>query len=163
MLNVLNDRVIIDSHEPTREQCETMTLLANVLDKSVDFKTVSYVNGYAEFERVGRSGELRFLPARGFAIYSKDGITILAVWDGDTVDGDEEKFIVTATGLSQILSTGNEVKYTYSGSETFKGFAKTINSQVPDYAVGSTISTNDSNFSKGFQLCIVEGGGYKYE
>ena len=29
MLKIQSDRVIIDGHEPTKEQCETMTLLAN--------------------------------------------------------------------------------------------------------------------------------------
>lgn len=31
MLKIQSDRVIIDGHEPTKEQCETMTLLANIM------------------------------------------------------------------------------------------------------------------------------------
>ena len=29
MLKIQSDRIIIDGHEPTKEQCETMTLLVN--------------------------------------------------------------------------------------------------------------------------------------
>ncbi len=29
MLKIQSDRIIIDGHEPTKEQCETMTLLAS--------------------------------------------------------------------------------------------------------------------------------------
>lgn len=55
MLKIQSDRVIIDGHEPTKEQCETMTLLANALAESDNFETVEYRDGYAEFEKVGKA------------------------------------------------------------------------------------------------------------
>lgn len=55
MLKIQSDRVIIDGHEPTKEQCETMTLLANALAESENFKTVKYESGYAEFEKIGKA------------------------------------------------------------------------------------------------------------
>ena len=60
MLKIQSDRVIIDGHEPTKEQCETMTLLANALAGSESFKTVKYESGYAEFEKVRKADELKF-------------------------------------------------------------------------------------------------------
>lgn len=60
MLKIQSDRVIIDGHEPTKEQCETMTLLANALAESNNFKIVEYRDGYAEFEKVGKAEELKF-------------------------------------------------------------------------------------------------------
>ena len=63
MLKIQSDRVIIDGHEPTKEQCETMTLLANALAESESFNTVKYESGYAEFEKVGKAEELKFVPA----------------------------------------------------------------------------------------------------
>ena len=63
MLKIQSDRVIIDGHEPTKEQCETMTLLANALAESESFKTVKYESGYAEFEKVGKTNILNFVPA----------------------------------------------------------------------------------------------------
>lgn len=44
MLKIQSDRIIIDGHEPTKkkkEQCETMTLLANALAGSESFKTTT--------------------------------------------------------------------------------------------------------------------------
>lgn len=61
MLKIQSDRVIIDGHEPTKEQCKTMTLLANALAESEKFKTLKYESGYAEFERVGQADELKFV------------------------------------------------------------------------------------------------------
>ena len=60
MLKIQSDRVIIDGHEPTKEQCETMTLLANAIVESNNFKTVEYRDGYAEFEKVGKAECLKF-------------------------------------------------------------------------------------------------------
>ena len=60
MLKIQSDRVIIDGHEPTKEQCETMTLLANALAESNNFKIVEYRDGYAEFEKVGKAEKLKF-------------------------------------------------------------------------------------------------------
>ena len=60
MLKIQSDRVIIDGHEPTKEQCETMTLLANALVESNNFKIVEYRDGYAEFEKVGKAECLKF-------------------------------------------------------------------------------------------------------
>lgn len=78
MLKIQTDRVIIDGHEPTKEQCETMTLLANALAESNNFKTVEYRDGYAEFEKVGKADELKFVPQLPIKIYSYDGSEIIA-------------------------------------------------------------------------------------
>lgn len=59
-IQFLKDRIIIDGHADTKEQCETITLLCNNLAKSKDFKTVRYENGYAEFEKIGKANELKF-------------------------------------------------------------------------------------------------------
>lgn len=64
-IQFLKDRIIIDGHAETKEQCETITLLCNNLAKSKDFKTVRYENGYAEFEKVGATNGLMFAPAQG--------------------------------------------------------------------------------------------------
>ena len=63
-IQFLKDRIIIDGHAETKEQCETITLLCDNLAKSKDFKTVRYENGYAEFEKVGATNGLMFAPAQ---------------------------------------------------------------------------------------------------
>ena len=50
-IKILGDRMIFDGHADTQRECETITLLCDNLAKSVDFKTIKYENGYADFER----------------------------------------------------------------------------------------------------------------
>lgn len=59
-IKMLNDRIIFDGHADTRQECETITLMCDNLAKSKDFKTVRYESGYAEFEKVGKTNELKF-------------------------------------------------------------------------------------------------------
>lgn len=62
-IKMLNDRIIFDGHADTRQECETITLLCDNLAQSKDFKTIRYESGYAEFEKVGKTDELKFVPA----------------------------------------------------------------------------------------------------
>ena len=62
-IKFLKDRIIIDGHADTKEQCETITLLCDNLAKSKDFKTVRYESGYAEFVKVGKANDLKFAAA----------------------------------------------------------------------------------------------------
>lgn len=61
-IKMLNDRIIFDGHADSRQECETITLMCDNLAKSKDFKTVCYESGYAEFEKVGKTDELKFPP-----------------------------------------------------------------------------------------------------
>ena len=61
-IKMLNDRIIFDGHADTRQECETITLMCDNLAKSKDFKTIRYESGYAEFEKVGKTEELKFPP-----------------------------------------------------------------------------------------------------
>lgn len=62
-IKLLKNKIIFDGHSNTREECETITLMCDNLAKSKDFKTVKYENGYAEFERISGSKELKFAPS----------------------------------------------------------------------------------------------------
>lgn len=62
-IQFLKDRIIIDGHADTKQECETITLLCDNLVKSKDFKTVRYESGYAEFEKVGKANDLKFAAA----------------------------------------------------------------------------------------------------
>lgn len=65
-IKILGDRIIFDGHADTQRECETVTLMCDNLAKSVDFKTIKYENGYAEFEKIGgikNVKELMFPPA----------------------------------------------------------------------------------------------------
>lgn len=62
-IKMLNDRIIFDGHADTRQECETITLMCDNLAQSKDFKTIRYESGYAEFEKVGKTEELKFASA----------------------------------------------------------------------------------------------------
>ena len=101
MLKIQSDRVIIDGHEPTKEQCETMTLLVNALAESESFKTVKYENGYAEFEKVGKAEELKFV---------LDGPGSFSMYDAST--GDEVLYVSSDSTSLAITFSGNELTLT---------------------------------------------------
>ena len=67
-IKLLNDRIIFDGHADTKQECETITLMCDNLAKSKDFKTVKYESGYAEFEKVGQSENLMFVPSSGIRV-----------------------------------------------------------------------------------------------
>lgn len=94
MLKIQSDHVIIDGHEPTKEQCETMTLLANALAESDNFKTVEYRDGYAEFEKVGKAEELKFVGAPA---------EITAIFDSH---------------ITKVVSTDLNIEFSTSGENT---------------------------------------------
>lgn len=102
MLKVTRDKVIIDGHEPTREQCETMTLLANALAESKDFKTLELKNGYGEFEKVGKTEELKFVPDKDMRIINFDSHISKVVFNDVewTVSGETKS--VSMTGFDGV-------------------------------------------------------------
>lgn len=135
MIKILQDRVIFDGHAEDKATCETTTLLANALAKSDDFKQVEYRSGYAEFEKVGKTSELRFLPTLTIVIYSNDGNTVL-YQDGDLGVAGTDTFTVNVSVNG--VSIGDNVIYTYSGNKTFLGISETMNSISADHPVGSS-------------------------
>lgn len=74
-IKMLNDRIIFDGHADSRQECETITLMCDNLDKSKDFKTIRYESGYAEFEKVGKTEELKFFGDANVTINFDEHIT----------------------------------------------------------------------------------------
>lgn len=79
-IKLLNDRIIFDGHADTRQECETITLMCDNLAKSKDFKTIRYESGYAEFEKVGKTEELKFVsgPPCSCTMIFDDGVVSVA-------------------------------------------------------------------------------------
>lgn len=109
-IQFLKDRIIIDGHADTKQECETITLLCDNLAKNKDFKTVRYENGYAEFEKVGKTEELKFVSA------PPEDVDITLVWD---------------SGITSVTGVPNETggSYTWTTSNT----AKTVTAVFGDY------------------------------
>lgn len=108
-IQFLKNRIIIDGHADTKQECETITLLCDNLAKSKDFKTVRYESGYAEFEKINNAKELKF-----FAPTEEADITL--IWDSG---------IISVTGVPN--DTGGS--YTWTVSNT----AKTVTAVFGDY------------------------------
>ena len=150
MVNIktLPDRIIFDGHADTAKECETITLMCDGLVHNDNFRTIEYRKGYAEFEKVGKTDALKFIPNVTLIIYSNDGSTQVG-----SAGADYNGFSVNATGI-----TGNfgEQMYTYSGTKTFLGVALTPNATTPTYAVGSIFGVD---WTGEHSVYIVEGGG----
>ena len=96
-IQFLKDRIIIDGHAETKEQCETITLLCNNLAKSKDFKTVRYESGYAEFEKVEKAKELKFAAARGYVTFIFDNTVVSVTNSYGTITTSGEKLMTADT------------------------------------------------------------------
>lgn len=99
-IKMLNDRIIFDGHADSRQECETITLMCDNLVKSKDFKTIRYESGYAEFEKVGKTEELKFIGSASVTINFDEHITKV------TCDFDMEGSEWTTSGANNMLSFG---------------------------------------------------------
>lgn len=143
-IQFFKDRIIIDGHAETKEQCETITLLCDNLAKSKDFKTVRYESGYAEFEKISKAKELKF-----YAPTEEADITL--IWDSG---------IISVTGVPN--DTGGS--YTWTASNT----AKTVTAIFGDYEtitytpvlkdgyVIDTVTTNNDGSSAADTINIAD-------
>ena len=151
-IKMLNDRIIFDGHADSRQECETITLMCDNLAKSKDFKTVRYESGYAEFEKVGKTEELKFaVPAIGTVTVVFDShITKVentygsVTTSGDTLSTSDAKnpetFIVTLENgyviNTVVLDNGDAEAYGSLGS-----IGETSFTVYPGYgAIGGTIT-----------------------
>ena len=116
-IKFLKDRIIIDGHAETKQECETITLLCNNLAKSKDFKTVRYEGGYAEFEKVGKADELKF---------AAEPAAIKMVWDSHVTS---VSWVNTSSGNSETESaswTTSGEEQTLWGRDTTTGIATVV-------------------------------------
>lgn len=110
-IKMLNDRIIFDGHADTRQECETITLMCDNLAKSKDFKTIRYESGYAEFEKVGKTEELKFVVSYRVRINFDNHITKVSV---PLSSGSSEKEVTewTTSGAMQTLNGGQGGPFT---------------------------------------------------
>lgn len=115
-IKILSDRIIIDGHADTKEQCETATMLANLLlAQGSGFNCVEYRNGYAEFKKNDAvklaDSELKFLRGPG-SIDLYDSVT------GDRILGVAADSTVTVTFNDKIISftTGGGMHIDYANT-----------------------------------------------
>ena len=137
------NKIIFDGHCDTKEECENITLLCNNLSNSKDYKTIKYESGYAEFEKVGKSNELKFVRGPGsIDLYDSVSNTRILGVSSDaspveiTFTGKVVTFTITGGSL-MIDYANNDYVDTYdtnSGLTTTATFKQTIKS-IDDYKV----------------------------
>ena len=110
-IKMLNDRIIFDGHADSRQECETITLMCDNLAQSKDFKTIRYESGYAEFEKVGKTEELKFVSSYRVRINFDSHITKVSV---PLSSGSSEKEVTewTTSGAQQVLNGGQGGTFT---------------------------------------------------
>lgn len=146
------NKIIFDGHSRTKEECETISLACEELAKSDKFRTVKYENGYAEFEKIGKTNELKFIPAMSeltmvfdshiSSITARSPISVQWTASGQTkmagaIDGDtytfdvalESGYIIDSVNLGD--QAGNEVlagktENTFSITAGYGGIGGTI-------------------------------------
>lgn len=104
-IKMLNDRIIFDGHADSRQECETITLMCDNLSKSKDFKTIRYESGYAEFEKVGKTEELKFRAMYKVRINFDSHITKVSV-PLSSSGSEKEVTEWTTSGAMQTLNGG---------------------------------------------------------
>ena len=102
-ITITNNKVIFDGHSNTKEECENTTLLCNALKNSTDYKTIKYESGYAEFEKIGKTKELKFVRSP------------LSIDLYDSISGDRVLGIASDTEITLSFS-GNIATFTTDGS-----------------------------------------------
>lgn len=103
-IKMLNDRIIFDGHADSRQECETITLMCDNLAQSKDFKTIRYESGYAEFEKVGKTEELKFRGSASITINFDEHITKVTC---DIIDIQTEECPEwTTSGANNMLEFG---------------------------------------------------------
>ena len=147
-IKMLNDRIIFDGHADTRQECETITLMCDNLAKSKDFKTIRYESGYAEFEKVGKTKELKFIPNDNSVGFEFDEHITKVV---GTVGGTE--FEWATSGAYNVVSNGDAASILCT--VYFDGQYKiaSIEESEEEYMGGSSSITGDNTF-------VLNSGSY---
>lgn len=110
-IRMTDDRIIFNGHADTKQECETITLMCDNLAQSKDFKTIRYEDGYAEFEKVGKTNELKFRDSYRVRINFDSHITKVSV---PLSSGSSEKEVTewTTSGAMQTLNGGQGGPFT---------------------------------------------------
>ena len=136
-IKVLNNKFIIEGHT-SKEECDTLTQVANVLDKSQEFKTIEYKNGYAEFERVVNSEELKFLNDPFQTTFSWDAHISQISFYSMGMNGDSFSELNTST------NSGDAINYF---GNSWASYTMTVNVVLEEGYVLDTITGEDTTIS----------------
>lgn len=149
-IKILSDRIIIDGHADTREQCETATMLANLLlAQGSGFNCVEYRSGYAEFRKSDvvklADSELKFVPSPAFLTINFDS-NITKVVGKNLNNGTSGDIEWTVSGEQQ-GAANDGTTYTFEISFVSGYIADNIQFVPNDSYSGTLATQTDTSFS----------------
>jgi len=149
-IKIISDKIIIDGHANSRDECETLTLLANLLStQGSGFNAIEYRSGYAEFRKSDviklRDNELMFEPDSNNLTINFDSNIVKVV--GKSMAKDQTADIEwTASGQTNEVWTRAYTGTPYTFEVTFSG-NYIIDAVSIDGAYDNTVSSKtDSSF-----------------
>ena len=138
-ITITNNKVIFDGHSNTKEECENTTLLCNALKNSTDYKTIKYESGYAEFEKIGKTKELKFVRSP------------LSIDLYDSISGDRVLGIASDTEITLSFS-GNIATFTTNGSGSMNiDYSNDIYVETYDTSNGESSTPLTATFKNNIQ------------
>lgn len=142
-----NDRIIFDGHADSMQECETITLLCDSLANNLNFKTIRYERGYAEFEKVGKAEKLMFVPAPAEITMVFDShITAVNSRSPMTVSW-------TTSGETKTTVSNDGTTYTFDVTLSSGYIIDTVTLSESDEQLGKLTEKTDTTFS------ILAGSG----
>lgn len=140
-IKILGDRIIFDGHADTQRECETVTLMCDNLAKSIDFKTIKYEKGYAEFEKIGGVKDLKDLmfppaPSENITIIFDSHITKVVCESVDSPYG-------TSYGGGEWTTSGQTVNGIYDQNLTYTVMLES------GYVIDTVTSSESTNLTIG--------------
>ena len=158
-IKILSDRIIIDGHADTREQCETATMLANLLSaQGSGFKCVEYRSGYAEFKKSNvvklADSELKFIGAPAVVTINWDSNITKVIGKGLGRGGTDITF---ENGQSGGYSADDGTDYTFEVTLNNGYVLDTVTLSDSEGMSGTLKSQTDTSF------VITAGSGGIYQ
>ena len=158
-IKILPDRIIINGHADTREQCETATMLANLLlAQGSGFDCVEYRSGYAEFKKSDvaklADNELKFIGAPAIVTINWDSNITKVIGKGLGRGGTDITFV---NGQSGGHSADDGIDYTFEVTLNSGYVLDTVTLSDSSGTSGTLKSQTDTSF------VITAGSGGIYQ
>lgn len=140
------DRLIFDGHADTRSDCEMITLLCNGLKDNPNFKTIEYRSGYAEFEKVGHTDELKFIGALASITMKFDSNIVKVVGVGIGSGNSDIEWTTSGSTQRGVADDGTTYIFNVTLADGFIIDKVTLSDTDPQAGTGELVSTSDTSF-----------------
>lgn len=140
------DRLIFDGHADNRSDCEMITLLCNGLKENPNFKTIEYRSGYAEFEKVGHTEELKFIGAPASITMKFDSNIVKVVGVGIGSGNSDIEWTTSGSTQRGVADDGTTYIFNVTLADGFIIDKVTLSDTDPQAGTGELVSTSDTSF-----------------